>query len=395
MSATTTIREITGAEMCEITHWLDSYAFQATPPLPDRKEWDEHLNARKGSTYYALFEGEKAVAVVCCPTFSQNLRGKLFKMGGFAGVATHPEARRKGYVRQLMRHAFEAQVHQGRAVSCLYPFRESFYERVGFVTFPQARQAIFDPKNLHSTLKMGLEAEFKLDLSGAAYDDYRAYTCAMQPKVHGMALYEDSQKEAYQSNRSWILRAKIDGETVGIMEYRLIGDEPMNFTLRATRFYYSTSQARYLLLNWIARHIDHAGKVELWLPAYEQPGTWLADLQVKLKPAFIAPMGRILDVSGLNGLACGPGSFTAQITDPDCPWNNEIWQFGSDSGTLQITPAQKADCVLTIQGLAALLYGTNDPADFSFRNWGNPSDEVQATMRAMFPLQKPYLHEYY
>jgi len=39
---------------------------------------------------------------------------------------------------------------------CLYPFRESFYERLGYVTFPQPRTARFSPQALLPLLKVKL-----------------------------------------------------------------------------------------------------------------------------------------------------------------------------------------------------------------------------------------------
>jgi hypothetical protein len=50
-----------------------------------------------------------------------------------------------------------------------------------------------------------------------------------------------------------------------------------------------------LLLDWIARHIDQADRAELWLPPYEHPETWLADMQVRIESQERAPMSRILD----------------------------------------------------------------------------------------------------
>ena len=139
----------------------------------------------------------------------------------------------------------------------------------------------------------------------------------MQPNVHGMAVFTDSQKEsAAQSNRTWLLQARVDGEVVGMLGYSLKGDEMMNYTLRAPRFYYITSQGKYLLLEWIARHIDQAGKAEIWLPAYEQPNTWLADINPKLEPVFVAPMGRVLDIPKIEGMTIGPGSFVRQSAIP-------------------------------------------------------------------------------
>ncbi len=389
-------RQVQGQEMLDILYLLDNYAFHPTPPFPNREEWEARMRAHKGPLYYALFEGDDPVAVAGCPTMTQNVRGKIFEMGGVAEVSTHPKARRKGYIRKLMRYAYEQLKNQGYVLSCLYPFRESFYERLGYVTFPQSRQASFKPHDLRPLFEKDLGGETELSQVSEAYDDYWDYTLAMQPKVHGMAIFKDSQKEsAVQGNRTWVLRAWVNGELVGVMSYSLKGNEMMNFTLQAPRFYYSNSQGKYLLLEWIARHIDQAGEVKIWLPAYEQPNTWLSDINPKLEPVFVAPMGRVLDVAGICGMEAGPGSFTAEITDPDCPWNDGIWKFESVSGKLEITPTQSADCKLTIQGLSALLYGVNDPEDFSIRGWGNPRIEIMAAMRTMFPPKLPYLHEYY
>lgn len=397
MADNITIRQVDGAEMLDLLYWLDNYAFRPTPPFPERDEWERRVKTRKGTPYYALFEGSQGVAITACPRFTQNLRGKIFKMGGFADVSTHPGARRKGYSRQLVRHAFEMLVNDGDVLSSLYPFRESFYERFGYVTFPQSRQAIFKPAVMASLLKMELDGEVELSLLGDGFDSYHAYVVEMQPKVHGMAVFVDyeGQKEAAQSNRSWLALAKVSGEVAGLMVYSLKGDEMMNFDLRAVRFYYSSSQAKYLLLAWLARHIDQASKVELWLPAYERPNTWLADIRPRLEPVFVAPMGRVLDVSGIGGMVTGSGCFTAKISDPDCPWNNGTWKFEGGSGTLEVSPGTGADCNLTIQGLSALVYGVTDPADFAIRGWGDPSPELQNRLRVMFPPQYPYLHEYY
>jgi hypothetical protein len=274
---------------------------------------------------------------------------------------------------------------------------ESFYERLGYVTFPQSRQAIFNPSTMLPLLDQDLNGKVELKLIGDGYDDYHTYTREMQAIIHGMAMFTDyeGQKDAAQYNRSWLALAKVEEDVVGLMYYGLKGDEMMNYDLRAQRFYYRTSQGKYLLLSWLARHVGQAGKVEIWLPSYEQPNTWFSDIRSKLAPVFVAPMARILNVKAIEGMETNQGKFKAKIIDPQCPWNNGSWCFDGNSGFLKVTPSTEEDLILTIQGLSALVYGINDPADFTFRNWGNPSEKVQETLREMFPRRIPYLHEYY
>jgi hypothetical protein len=249
-----------------------------------------------------------------------------------------------------------------------------------------------------------LGGEIEMGLIADGFEVYLDFLDRLQTRLHGMArnLYPD--RFGAQRNRAWLARAVVGAapggaEPVGLMLYYLRGEDPTQFQMRAYRFYAFTSQGRYLLLQWIARHIDQVNQVELWLAPDEQPEMWISDFGVKVEAAERAPMARVLDVARIGGMPAGPGSFAARIQDPLCPWNEGIWHFESIDGVLQVRPggepAAEPPCSLSIQALAALAYGTHDPADFSIRGWGDPLPGVQAVMRRMFPPMTPYLHEYF
>ena len=109
----TIIRQVDGQEMLDILYQLDNYAFRPTPPFPNREEWDGRVKARIGTKYFALFEDGEGVAIAACPILTQNVRGKIFRMAGFADVSTHPKTRRKGYVRDIFRYAYEHLKNEG------------------------------------------------------------------------------------------------------------------------------------------------------------------------------------------------------------------------------------------------------------------------------------------
>jgi len=393
----TTIRQLDGDEFLDAFYPLTTYAFRPSPPLPDQEEWKEIVRQRKGLTTFVLFEDQTPVASVVSSQMTQAIRGTVFGMGGVWGVATRPEARRKGYSKRLFSHLISPIRDSGRPFSCLYPFRESFYQRFGYTTFPHPKKIKFKPAALLPLLDMELDGSVETSLYGDDYDSYREYTHNMQESVHGMALFDHGNPAKAKREDQWQAKAIVDGEQVGLMLYKLEGGSVTNYTLRVSRFYTQTSQARYLLLAWIARHIDQAGQVEMWLPPYEKPETWQADINIKAQPVARAPMGRIIDIEHIGGMKTGlvsrSESFTAQIDDPLCEWNQGIWSFESRDGWLMVRPASSADCRLAINGLSALVYGTHDPADFQFRDWGNPSSELQAVMRELFPPKIPYIHE--
>jgi predicted acetyltransferase len=390
---TTVIRELHGDEALDVLYALASYAFNASPPLQDRTRWEETWRPRLGFSYVALYEDGVPVAGAAATAMTQQVRGALYGMAGLWGVATAPAARRKGYARRVLGRLLALQREAGRTTSCLYPFRESFYERLGYVAFPLSRKAQLSPLALAPLLRRDLGGEVELLPSTAGYAAYLEYMRGMRQRVHGVALLDVPDPLAAQSNLAWVALARAAGKVVGLMTYSLQGEEAGDLQMRVRRFYALTSQGRYLLLQWIARHADQASRVEIGLPPYEQPETWLSDLQLKTENARMAPMGRVLDVSRLGGMHSGPGRFSARIADPLCPWNEGLWEFESVDGTLRVSRAEEGECALGIQGLAALLYGPYDPADLPLRGWGDPSARVQDATRAMFPPLLPTLHE--
>jgi len=387
------IRTLQGEELLDVIYNFQMYAFHASPPYANKEDWAKVARERKGVTYHALYEDDRAVAGAASTAMTQNVRGNLYPAGGVWGVVTLPAARRKGYSKQVLASLLSAEKEAGKVFSNLYPFRESFYERLGYVTHPIPIIARLSPPSLAPLLRKDFGGEVELQLIGEAFETYRDYLEKMRLRTHGMAFFDVGDKMVAQQNRLWAALAKVNGEIEGLMLYKLQGEEVTKFNFAAYRFYYTTSHGRYLLLDWIARHIDQADKAEIWLPAYEHPETWLADIQVKIESQVRAPMSRILNVAKINGMETGAGNFSARIIDPLCPFNEGNWKFETINGRLHVSKTDRADCELSIQGLTALVFGTHDPQDFPLREWGNPTAGIQSIMRVMFPKLMPFLHE--
>lgn len=381
------IERLRGEAALEHTFPLLTYAFRNSPPLPTGEDRKQTLRYMQSATASVLFEDDVAVACSISTPMEQNVRGRMMSANGVWGVAVHPNARRKGYARRTLLHMMAADRENGRALSMLYAFRESFYDRLGYALFPQPRQAVFSPAGLAPLLRRELGGRIILLTTADAHASYDAYLRQRLPQAHGMGLFQVESRAPKPGQENWLALAQANGDTIGVMTYNI----KSNQDLTVHSFFYDNSQGKYLLLEWLARHIDQVATVKVTLPPFEQPETWLPDLDISLN-ALEPPLGRVLDIDGLAGLPSGPGAFTARIIDAQCPWNEGTYRFESVDGTLSITPAEIADCELHINALAALIYGTQDPGDFDFRGWGQPSAATQAIMSGMFPRTLPYLH---
>ena len=381
------IERLHGEEALNPIFPLLTYAFWNTPPLPSTEDREQTLSYMESAAASVLFEDGVAVACSVSSPMEQNVRGRLMLSNGVWGVAAHPSARRRGYARQTMLHLMAADRENGRALSLLYAFRESFYERLGYAMFPQPRQASFSPANLAPLLRREMNGRVVLLTTSDGHASYNAYLRQRQQHMHGMGLFQVDSRAPRQGQENWLALAQSHGDTIGVMTYNI----KSNQDLTVHSFFYDNSLGKYLLLEWLARHVDQVQTIRMTLAPFEHPETWLADLDMSLS-SLEPPLGRVLDVTGLEGLPVGPGEFSARIVDPQCPWNEGIYRFESVDGALHITSAEHADCELRINALAALIYGTHDPGDFAFRGWGEPSAATQAAMLSMFPRALPYLH---
>ncbi len=278
--------------------------------------------------------------------------------------------------------------------SCLYPFKETFYQRMGYVSLPQTKRIQFNPECLSPILKMNLDVTFELVSFYDGYDSFRKFSQQIQLKTHGMALFSIPQKEAAKGHEAWLLFAKKDGNIIGTMNYAL-KDQIMNQTLHAYDFFFIDAEGKFALLNWIARHIDQVGKVILTIRPDQMGENFFTDIRPDYQGVFVPPMGRVVTLTTLNDLPCGEGALTVKVTDQNCNWNNGTWQLLSENGKLQITRSDAPECELSIHGLSALVYGVTDPIEFDLRGWGNPDPDQQTILRNLFPPGLPYLHAIY
>ncbi|MFN2303549.1 MAG: enhanced intracellular survival protein Eis [Anaerolineales bacterium] len=392
----TLLKHLDIEEAIKALHFLSSYAFTPSPPLPDFESYTERIRNRHGSDYFAIIEDGQPQAICCSTTpLTQNLRGKLFTMGGVADVSTHPSARRKGFARRLMHHLFNFFHEKGNAVSCLYPFKESFYERMGYVTLQQTKLVSFNPACLKPIIDQSVPGFVNLVSFREGYNAYLSYLKVLQEMSHGMALFSIPFTELAQKREAWLAFAHQNDQIIGMMNYRLSGEE-MHQTLWANDFLFSNAQGKYLLLDWIAKHIDQVEKVDLTIKPELHGEILYTDLSPTFQGRFMAPMARVIGLAALEGLPVGQGEMSIRISDPDCQWNNGDWRFSCDKGSLMIQKDHhQPEFTLTIQGLTALIYGVYDPDEFIFRAWGDPDPIQQNKLRIMFPPIIPFLYAKY
>jgi predicted acetyltransferase len=385
-------RQITAAERVATMFPLASYAFQPSPsPAEDEERYRERARFNETAVMLIAEENGQALAGLAAYRMRQNVRGLVHDMAGVASVASHPSARRRGLVRELLERLLRQMREEGSAVSVLYPFRPSFYARFGFVGVPRHRTATFAPEGLGHLIRAELPGEVERLTMADGFDAYGEMTRRLLEARHGFSIFDATRAELFRSDQVWLAVARAGGEVVGVVRYRIT---EYGADLLAEDLLTTGPLGRALLLQFFARHVDQVARVTVTIGTDEVPELWGTDLAVTTEgrvnhPRQGGPMVRVLDMPALSGTPVGPGDVTIEI--PDDELAGGVWRLSSEQGRLVVAKGSSPTATLTVGGLSALLYGVLDPVEVFTRGLGELSPEAIGPLTSLFPRQMPYI----
>ncbi|WP_436527250.1 GNAT family N-acetyltransferase [Actinoplanes sp. HUAS TT8] len=386
------IRQVTTDERVTTTFPLQAYAFSPSPGPDDEAErYQRRQRFFTTATSFVAEEAGETLAGAASLPMRQNVRGLVHDMAGVAAVASHPSARRRGLVRELMTRLLRHTREQGCAVSALYPFRPSFYARFGYVGIPKTRKARFAPEGLSELLRRDLPGSVQRLPIKEGFAAYEALEHRLLAHRHGFAVFDETRSAEFREEKAWVALARVDGEVVGALRYRIDGH---GGDLLGSSLFSTGPLGRALLLQFLARHVDQVSAIEVYLGADELAELWGTDMTVTTSaavdsPTHNAPMVRVLDVPALAGSRVGRGGITVEIVGDDLIGG--VWQFGADDGQLTVKPGGVPEATLTVGGFSALVYGALDPVEVFTRGLGDLDAEAMERLGVLFPTRMPYM----
>ena len=109
---------------------LMRYAFETVKNNYEELKWPSEKIPM--DWHYGAFDEGQLVAGAGIIPFEIRMRSQDFKMFGVGGVASKPEFRNRGIIRELMIKMFKDMRENNIPLSVLYPFKLSFYEMLGY-----------------------------------------------------------------------------------------------------------------------------------------------------------------------------------------------------------------------------------------------------------------------
>lgn len=368
---------------------LSQYAFQYIVP---EDQIPKRLEMLKKHKILGIFEAEQLAAKLHLIPFEVHIGEQKWKMGGIAGVATYPEFRRKGYVKDLMQQALKEMKEEGYSISMLHPFKISFYRKYGWELLTNRIKCTLSKSDL--VMQEVVSGTIKRTNNDVNFYDLNEIYTHYASRFAGMLVRENTWWETITKDELISIYYDADQRPKGFLVYS-IKDSKM----KVEEFVALTAEARKGLWNFICQHDSMVNEVEIILSEKEPLLYTLKEPNVKteLMPYF---MVRIVDVekflSDYDFQWIGE-EFVLQITDEYADWNEKT--FTLKNGEVYVhtehDSVEGEVIQISINSLSTILFGYKRPLELYHLELLTGKEEEIQKLEKMIPYRDSFFYDFF
>ncbi|SDY08209.1 Predicted acetyltransferase [Evansella caseinilytica] len=400
------IRKLKNSEI-DYSMEMSEYAFQYQLTEEERAERRPIFDPE--TTLVAEEDGQILSRVVVFP-LQVYVHGRKIMMGGVSGVATWPEHRRGGLVKELLYESLKEMKEKGQLLSFLAPFSIPFYRKFGWELFAEVQKISLTKEQLPERKKTpGYVKRVEKDSSllDTVYHQWatRFNGTLVRDKHWWKRLFLRSKK------RHVAVYYSESGEAKGYLIY-----EVKSQSMTVAELIWLDNESRDGLLTFIANHDSMITKAEITTTLNDGLPFILPDPKVErqLTSYFMA---RIVDVKAFLEkvpfrISEGDSTVVLHVSDKFCQWNDGTYFLHSGAGaaregkvefyptaaraagTCQHQP--KRGLHLSVQTLTAILFNSQS-VDVMMREGYITGDEAAAQQLKMaIPAgQQPFIYDFF
>lgn len=373
-----------------------SYAFRPTAGPPDLDE-EPPVPATVGEGR-GLFDRDELLTVCRHYWFTARVAGTTHPMAGLSAVATPPEHRRQGLVRELVRHALEEYRDRGHYLAALWPFKHPFYAQFGWALANRYALQEFEPSAL-----AGIDAGVGGTVRPVDADEHDRLGAVLDAESGDRELFVERTEEWWRKRvfHGWdadpyVYGWERDGELRGYLIYT-IDDAGDDQVMRINELAAVDREARQRLYRFVADHDSQVARVRLYGPAdarlldeVDDPGEVEATVRA-------GPMVRLVDVpAAIAAMPTGAtGGLTIAVSDPLAGWNEGRFRLDFDGEHAACSAAEaEPDARCDVGALAQLYVGYRSVDDLAAAGALTVGDDAaREVLRAAFPPRRVFLRE--
>lgn len=373
---------------------LGSFAFQHEPTEEQTGEIMQRMVP--DNIWVAVDDGQILSKVVILPT-RLWVYGTSLPAGGVSGVATWPEGRRSGNVRQLLKESLRDMKARGHVLSLLAPFAVRYYRKFGWELYCDQTTVILK-KDAFPTPQKGGSGKFRRvqdehwHVFKNIYDDYATRYTGMIDRDEGWwknillnPRFKHKRRIVYQDEA---------GLDRGYIFYTV-----KNNVMNVSEFVAVDQEAESALWQLIANHDSMVEEMRVIMPNDLHWRFFMDNPEAK-EERSIHFMGRIVDMEGF--LARFPfeleegEQLSVSATDAFAEWNDGLYQVEKKNGqnVVHKNPSSPGLVLETdIKGLIPFLFRYVDGETLHERGIIKGSKAAVTLWEKAIPSGKPFLYD--
>ena len=293
--------------------------------------------------------------------FDFYLDGKTVRCGGIGGVATLPEYRGRGAIREIFKELLPAAYKDGEVISALYPFKHEFYRKQGY--------EVLLAWNDYS-LRPGLLCRYHFDGEvckwnmGDPVTDFIAVYQKFAPRFNlSLARTPEVMLEHLKVDKPYVDRKfsyvmKQEGKPIAYVIFTDVRHDPAAI-LQVEECAWTCREGFEAILGFLARFEADYGTINMTLPKgidllriVQSPLAY--EIQKTPQQNF---MIRVINAKKLLETCWKPADcdFTIRVTDEIIAENNATYRVQADG--VKVSKKGKADIELNVRALGQLAVG--------------------------------------
>ena len=327
---------------------------------------------RSPFTWAALSDDEREIyGCVGMTAFPVRFDGHVVLMGGVGGVATLPQHRRHGAIRECMKASFADMYEKGYVLSSLYPFSTAYYRQYGYEVGPDMLDWTIDM----AALKLpDVGGKTELILPGQDLTDvlkvYNDCAAAWNTSSVREVYDEDMLKHNWMEQRRHLYLWRDEaGEPCGFIMFCKkdgVMDCTNTFAMH-NNLMFRDARALTALLKFATLFAADYRAIKFTLPANIRVQGLISEMNKCHAEGSYNGMHRFVNVrKALEMCACrGEGDIRIGITDPMLPRNEGTWRIRFAKGQASIVEKtdETPDIAMPVGTFSQLLLGVRCAAD--------------------------------
>ena len=350
------------------------------------KTTDEQLREHWG----CFADDGDMMACIMNNDFLVRFDGHIVKMGGIGGVATLPEYRYGGAVKETLRAILKDARENGEVFSALYPFSHEFYRKAGYEMFSPIMEYQFPPAAVKEYKHTGWTKRIK---KGGDNSDMKRIYAQFAEKYNLMLERPENRYrigDPFGAEDFTMLLGDEGGARV-YLYYQTDRDGGNVLNIRDIAF--TDEEGFRMCLGYLGRMSADYAKIRLAVPA-DIPLMQMLPESYNAAPRFKEqPMARLTNVQKALELMKKPADadFTVQVTDDFLPENSGTYRVTA-GGVVRTEGA--ADLKVSQQALTLLVLGALSLEEAAYRCDVQIIGKRDMLSRA-FPRKPLYIADYF